>query len=404
VNRGPERLGELGALLRAEQDAHIREAGYKEAARERFLTERSRRRPLPRALLLVAAIATMAALALPWALPKLGGGASFEVSGVPGRVGHWVSAKERPVALQFSDGSSVGVEPGARVRVTSVDEQGAEVVLESGHAEFAIVHRSQTRWSVAAGPFSVRVTGTRFRVEWSASEEEIRVDVQEGAVRVSGPLLDGERSVVAGQKLVASARRIELSQRPPNTVALEAPSAPHSADPRANAEPAVRPPPSAASSPKEIPPTWQLLARKGRYRDALAAVGSAHEAVLSSASSDDLLLFGDAARFGGQIGLGERAYLMVRNRFGGSNAAALAAFSLGRLSFDQRAAYGASAKWFSTYLSERPGGTFAAEAAGRLIEAHQRSGNASGARAAASRYLQRFPNGPHASLARTVLE
>jgi TolA-binding protein len=332
------------------------------------------------------------------------GQASFEVAGRPGQIGQWVGAKERPVALVFSDGSSVDVASGARARVASVEKQGAQVVLESGRAGFTIVHKPETRWSVAAGPFSVHVTGTRFDVEWSASEEEIRVVVHEGSVRVTGPLLERERNVVAGQKLVASARRTELSQGSVNPP-LEPPPALEGAVQKPNFEAPTRPPASPASSSKEAPPTWQTLARKGRYRDALAAIDSrGHEAVLAGAGSADLLLFGDAARFGGQVALAERTYLTARRRFGGSDTAALAAFSLGRLSFDQRAAYGSAASWFSTYLSERPGGAFAAEAAGRLIEAHQKSNNPQSARAAAGAYLRRFPNGAHASLARSLVQ
>jgi outer membrane protein assembly factor BamD (BamD/ComL family) len=61
-------------------------------------------------------------------------------------------------------------------------------------------------------------------------------------------------------------------------------------------------------------------------------------------------------------------------------------------------------KWFSAYLSEEPGGAWAREASGRLIEAYQASGDPGAAREAAKRYLGRYPDGPHAEFAKRVLD
>jgi outer membrane protein assembly factor BamD (BamD/ComL family) len=54
-------------------------------------------------------------------------------------------------------------------------------------------------------------------------------------------------------------------------------------------------------------------------------------------------------------------------------------------------------------LQEQPAGGFAREAAGRLIEAHRAAGNRAAAQTAARSYLTRYPNGPHAELARSLL-
>jgi hypothetical protein len=43
------------------------------------------------------------------------------------------------------------------------------------------------------------------------------------------------------------------------------------------------------------------------------------------------------------------------------------------------------------------------DAVGRLMEARQRQGDLEGARADAERYLQRFPKGPYAGLAKRLL-
>ncbi|MEM6990791.1 MAG: tetratricopeptide repeat protein, partial [Myxococcota bacterium] len=93
----------------------------------------------------------------------------------------------------------------------------------------------------------------------------------------------------------------------------------------------------------------------------------------------------------------------VRKRFPRTNAAAKAAYALGRIAFDTQRKYGAAATWFQTYLDERPSGALKREALGRLIESHRRSGASGPAKQAAQRYLDRYPDGPHADIARQAL-
>jgi hypothetical protein len=69
-----------------------------------------------------------------------------------------------------------------------------------------------------------------------------------------------------------------------------------------------------------------------------------------------------------------------------------------------RASSGAeAAAWFETYLREEPQGLLAREASGRLIESYRGAGNLGAAHGAASRYLARYPDGPHAAIARQAL-
>jgi TolA-binding protein len=87
----------------------------------------------------------------------------------------------------------------------------------------------------------------------------------------------------------------------------------------------------------------------------------------------------------------------------GSPDAAAAAFILGRIAQDQSRDYAGAASWYARYLSEQPGGEFAADAAGRLVEAEDRRGDEASARRAADRYLAAYPNGSHAAYAKGVL-
>jgi outer membrane protein assembly factor BamD (BamD/ComL family) len=93
----------------------------------------------------------------------------------------------------------------------------------------------------------------------------------------------------------------------------------------------------------------------------------------------------------------------LRRRFPGTPEAGTAAFTLGRIAFENEDAYARAAQWFDTYLHEQPAGALTGDASGRLIEAKVRSGDGIGARAAAQQYLRRFPGGPYASEARGAL-
>ncbi|MGC4068078.1 MAG: FecR domain-containing protein [Polyangiaceae bacterium] len=97
---------------------------------------------------------------------------------------HYVAACERKATeLRFADGSRVGVEAEARLRVQDLYANGASLLLEKGRANVQVVHRSkQSRWTVAAGPFAVTVTGTRFDIAWEPASERLSVELFEGQV------------------------------------------------------------------------------------------------------------------------------------------------------------------------------------------------------------------------------
>ncbi len=93
----------------------------------------------------------------------------------PGTVGAFVA--EAPGAsateLRFSDGSSVVLEPKARVRVAGTTRYGAVLSVEDGHARVDVVHRTGTSWSIAAGPYTVDVLGTSFDIGWSGTNSTL---------------------------------------------------------------------------------------------------------------------------------------------------------------------------------------------------------------------------------------
>ena len=112
-------------------------------------------------------------------------------------------------------------------------------------------------------------------------------------------------------------------------------------------------------------------------------------------------MLGDVARYAGDLARSQQAYLAVRQRFPGPDAGS-ATFALARMAFeapdDAQAIH-----WLDVYRRENPDGPLAREALGRLLEVYVRTHDDATARRAARLYLDTYPSGPHAKLARSVL-
>jgi TolA-binding protein len=329
-----------------------------------------------------------------------------------GQVGAWIASPPgEATPITFSDGSRIDLRADARARVVEVSDRGARVLLERGSAGVTVVHRDSTRWSIASGPFEVHVVGTRFEATWDAVEEALTVRLDEGEVAIAGACLGAPHRLQRGESVRLSCRDVVAAAPPPTS------ASPVRAEPVARV--AALPTTSASAMPTtgnaptggqavlpEAPEGdgWRELARAGKPKDAWrAAETSGLDALLGSLSAGELLELADLARLSGHGGEARRIYAVIRDRFSGSDAAAAAAFHLGRMSFDGSGAYAEAARWFSTYLAERPGGAFAPEATGRLMEAYERGGDRGAARAIAERYLARWPGGAHAALAQSLV-
>jgi TolA-binding protein len=352
--------------------------------------------------LLVAATFAVLALVIRIAWPR---STTFTVAGQPGEVGEWLATNAtESLALDFSEGTHVALESGSRARVEQVGRRGARVEIERGSIKAHITHQPDAGWRFAAGPFEVLITGTNLEVAWNPDDGKFELGVQRGSVIVRGPNIRSPQEVRAGERY-----RVDIRN---NTTQLEqvAATAQESESPGlfgpGPAGPSVAPPPPARSlagdsQGRAAPqtPAWLALERAGNYAEAVAvAERSGLSKIYQSAQADDLLHLAEAARLSGRPQIERESLLACRNRFKGTPAAARAAYYLGRSSGAREAA-----QWFETYIREQPDGVLAREAAGRLIESYQRTGNGAAAQQAATRYLAAYPDGPHAALARQVL-
>jgi len=301
---------------------------------------------------------------------------SYRVAGTEAAPGQWVGADDQPVSLEFSEGSRIDVTAGARARVTELDADGASLVIERGKLHVSVVHREASRWLVGGGPFAVHVVGTEFDVAWDPSTEVLEVAMASGRVEIDGPCLGGARAV-----------------RAPETIEISCAISARADAPRV-ATTDVPPIEAAHASPDRVTPS---------PASAAAASGSAAtpagDPIDLAASGHELVEQGSAARLAGDAALARRFYEGARRRFPSTDAAAIAAYHLGRMAFDGKHAWAEAERWFGVYLSERPGGALAPEALGRSMECADKRGDAADARALATRYLAAYPKGAQAALA-----
>jgi hypothetical protein len=410
-------LARLASLARgvaeAPADPELDRAGR---ARLMFNVRRELERP-PRRMPLSLALAAALVLAVSaggyalWPRPI-----AFEVRGAR-LEGPYVSAAEKPVRVEFSDGSVVRAEPGSRLRVDDPRSNGARVLLERGRAAVNVAHRTGTQWSFFGGPFEVRVTGTRFELDWDPASEVLNLDLREGSVEVHGPL-GGAVSVRAGQRFraeLASRRmtvidsRDEVAQSEPAGTATSTTGAPANTalepseteapvSPTATAGEHARP---SASAP--LRESWSKLVANGDFELVVRQANErGTEACLRSCGASDLRALADAARYTSRSDLAERALTTLRQRFAGSGESRAAGFLLGRLA-EARGAQAAARGWYETYLTEAPSGQLAAEAlAGKMRTILATRGKAA-AEPVAREYLSRYPEGVHAKPARRIL-
>jgi len=398
---------------------------------QRRRAERVRRGPWMTYAPALAAAAAVVLLVVAWRGGVLGGardgGGPLHLAGGADVVA-LVGAGAAPTTFDFTDGSEVIVEPGARVETLDNGPTAFATKLASGAATFEVRPGGPRRWSVECGLMTVEVVGTRFRVERGAASA--RVVVERGTVLVRGERVrDRVQRVTAGESLevtdttasaepppapaASAAASTSTSSASTSTSATAqaqgvAPAPPSVAPPPPGAVPSVArvapsaagaaagDPPSGAGAPSPAPSAsaWRNLAREGDHADAYAALGSAGIASEAQvASVDDLLVLADVARLSGHPADAVAPLTRVVNEHAGDSRAPLAAFTLGRIQLDSLGRPAAAADAFARAIALGLPQSLREDAYARLVEARARAGDKAGAAAAAREYEQRFPAG-----------
>lgn len=327
---------------------------------------------------------------------------TFAVNGAKGETGvSLAGSRNASLAVDFSDGSQLRLGQDARARVLAVKPAGAHLMLERGKLEVHVVHHtSDTSWQVDAGPFAVTVVGTRFDVSWDPKHERFLLELREGAVQLSGPK-------VASGCTVRSGERVQISLGA-GTVSGSCVSVAQAAQPSLTAAP--RAATTASPAPERAMPepskleSWRSLAARGERKSAWSRVESeGFDQVQARSNAADLILLANLARFSRAADRASAALRAVRERYPTSAEAADAAFLLGLVTADQQNSPRAAVPWFKTYLAERPSGSLAREAWGRVLDCQVRAGDHMEAQRTARIYLQRYPDGPFHALAERAL-
>lgn len=360
----------------------------------------------------------------------------------PGIAQKWIHApKLEPISVTFSDGTSIDLHAKSIARIESIKTNGARIRLKSGGAKFRVVPHKNADWKIVAGPFNITVTGTVFDVSWIPTSQLFNINLHQGSVVVSGPVLTTDQLIQKGQALqVSISRRLARLSEKNSTVSSQEqlqvikPALPQ-VHHRAIQDLTNPLPREQRSTPKtdkkhhrdrpRIPsqvinkrslhvkndrektsherPYWKVYADQGKYKKALDSLSKGQfEALCNNLEAEDLLRLAEVARFAGNVDYGKKALLSLRSRFPRRREAYTAAYTLGRTLFDQQSNYLQAAHWFEVYIKEHPSGPLANESLGRLMEAQQKAGLISKARRTAQRYLEKYPRGAHSDIAKEL--
>jgi len=297
--------------------------------------------------------------------------------------------------LDFSDGSRIVLNNHSEISVSRLSRERAQIELNRGSLAARIKKGTGRAWAIDAGPYSVRVVGTEFSVDWDREQAELEVRVTEGRVLVVGGDLPA-----AGVAISAGGRFVRHNRpgKPAAPQKLEGSSAVQAGVPEPAAEAARRPGLSTTE------PSWRSAAQSAQYALALqSAERAGYEDLLKSLPEKDLLLLANTARYAGSAARARQALLGLRSRFARSPSAPVAALMLAGLAEDHAKNPGEAATWLRLFLKESPQGELSAGARARLLGILVRQGRQSEARSVASDYLRYHPQGPYASKARAVL-
>jgi hypothetical protein len=373
----------------------------------------------------------------------------YEVRGAISVSDGEIRAGSEGASLVFSDGSKLVARPDSLLSLSIVGQQAALTRLLRGTLTVSVHHDERADWRFLAGPYEVRVVGTRFDLAWDPETSLLTLSMHEGSVRVTGPG-KFDQTLVAGETLRRSGLEepLRASRDPELRTNAHAPTLPEvptattvrpvkplasglrapeaapreewrdealpeedaapdgaTADGASKEDVALRPAPPADGLRAIVPPEddWPELVSRGRFAEVVeAAEREGADVALASRPVADLKALAQAARYTGKTALALRSWTGIRNRFQGHPAAQQATFFLGRI-YDELDQPERARAWLDTYLAEAPAGTYASEALGRRLGLAKRVGNDRDVARLAQRYLEVFPSGAYARTAHMLL-
>ncbi|MGC4068077.1 MAG: hypothetical protein QM784_26200 [Polyangiaceae bacterium] len=147
---------------------------------------------------------------------------------------------------------------------------------------------------------------------------------------------------------------------------------------------------------------WSKLVAAGEFNQVTREADTMGLMVcLSQCSAADLRALADASRYTGRLDTAEAALRALHDRFAAQSTTA--AYLLGVVD-EARGRNVSALRWYDEYLSRTPTGGFVAEARAARLRMLVATGGRTAAQQAARDYLEQYPKGAAAGLARQVLE
>jgi transmembrane sensor len=258
--------------------------------------------------------------------------------------------------FRFADGSGVVIGEGAVVEVLENTGERFVTALRSGVSTFDVHPGGPRRWVIESGHVRVEVVGTKFTV--TRSPGHVRVLVDHGVV-----LVRGDRVPDGVQRLTAGAELDVVEESSPSGSALLPPP----------------PPTPAASDAPPVPPAGSPSARASE-----ATAGLSTRAALREA---------ERAETRGDVDEAISRLRTVVDAGGKDTRTAVASFSLARLLLARRPWEAAAV--LRAALDRGMPLALEEDARARVVEAYASSGDHAAAEAAATEYLDRYPEGAH---------
>ncbi len=112
-------------------------------------------------------------------------------------------------AMQLSDGTKIWLNAGSSLTYPVTFAADVRKVTITGEAFFEVAHQSNKPFTINSGSAAITVLGTQFNVNAYGDEEDIKVTLLEGSVKVSGGESDDSRVLKPGQQArIASGIRV----------------------------------------------------------------------------------------------------------------------------------------------------------------------------------------------------
>jgi transmembrane sensor len=413
MSRDVRMLERLGGEL---QSGFIRklDAGQRQSQKNsvRAFVAAGRRARLGPALRVIAVAAGIALVLLAGALAlNRAGRQDFSgvdyVSSGPGGLG-FETPPGSGLRMSFKDGSTIDLGAGTRGSIREAGEKSVRIVLENGSLLASVKKGTGVRWGIEAGSYTVTVHGTKFRVAWDEAEEVMDLHVEEGKVLVRGGGIEAKGiGVVSGNHLRADRKKkkvtIEPCEKKHDAGKAQAPL-PASQETQTVVEGQEEESTDLGGALGRCQKEWKLLIKQGKYSEAMKVARKAGiEKLTLVLSLTDLWQLAGAARYAEDAEAARKILLAVRDRFAKTPKAKIAAFLLGKVAVEMEKRPAEGAVWFKVYLQEDPGGPLAEEALGRLADAYADCGRKEDAGAAARKYLEKYPDGIFADMARKLV-